>query len=113
MNMLEIMDLRIFLVLWIYLVLWIFLEDDLEFFLLWIFLVQCIFLMKLLNRLFFLLYLFLAKTLYLFIILLINLSVQYRVREVGHHPLKRQPLPKLGFQHRQVQFRQATRSGTT
>ena len=102
MNMLEIMDLWIFLVLCIflvlliYLVLRIFLEDDLEFFLLWIFLVQCIFLMKLLNRLFFQIYFYLAKTFYLFIILLINLSVQYRVREVGHHPLKRQPLPKLG-----------------
>ena len=77
-------------------VLKIFLEDVLAYFRRWIFIKD-------------LFYLFLILAFYLFLILVFYLfSIHYRVREVGHHPLRRQPLPKLGFQ-----FRQTTRSGTT
>ena len=79
--------LGIFLVLGLYLVAWgflflnIFLEDVLAYFLRWIFNVD-------LLNLFLVLGIFLILVFYL-------LSIHYRVREVGHHPLKRQPQPKL------------------
>ena len=91
--------LGIFLVLGLYLVAWgflflkIFPEDVLAYFLRWIFI------MDLLN-------LFLILVFYLF-------SIHYRVREVGHHPLKRQPQPKLEqVRLWQWRFRRGTRTGT-
>ena len=91
--------LGIYLVMRTYLVLRIFLVEGLVHFLMLIFIVLYIFLMNLLNP---------------FLFLLIDYLILFGVREVGHHPLTRQPQPKLDqVRLWRLRSRRRTRAGTT